>query len=428
MSQPQVAAPKEPPPRWPRPGLAERFRAGLAGLRHLRGFGTRQILLRAAALTYLSIVSLVPLLAVGFVGVQVLGLIDLGEKARTFIFDNLAVGVREEVAQHLTELMSNAGKGLSSGGIGLLVLGLSAVLLLRNIEKAFDELWGRQQMRPIQKQLLLYIGLLIAGPIVLGLSLAVTATLKTWAAVTGVPFGQRIFLVVPFVLSAVGFTLLYKVAPASRVRWRAALVAGIVAATVWEGAKVGYAAYAVYSLREGSIYGPLAALPTFLVWIYLSWLIVLFGARLSFAIQHPERLRLAADPRAAAKAIELCALRVMLACNGARFEAPHHLAQAIGFPDEMVYAVIDDLEAAGLLAVEGGIHLGQDPAAIEIGAILRAVRGGRPGGRDPVNRALNELLGRGDRASLDALSLDLATFARSLEPDAPGDAAALASR
>lgn len=389
----------------------EALERALSTLEGLRGFGIGRIPLRAAALTYLSLVSLVPLLAIGLFGLQALGLVDLGRKVRSFLFDNLAVGVREEVAEHLARSVANAGQGLMAGGIGIFLLALSAILLLRNIQRAFDDLWGQQRSRPLSRQLALYLGVLVAGPLALGLSLAVTAALKGWAIVYGVPFGQRLFSLLPFALSALGFFLLYKIAPAAKVHTRAALISGIAAAGAWEIAKVGYASWAVRSIQAGSIYGPLAALPVFLVWIYLSWLIVLFGARVAFAIQHPERLCLAADPRAAALALERCALRVAIACAGpSSFSTPRQLAHTIDAPEDLVRTAISELVAAGILRTEGGLELCRPPAEITAAQILAAVRIHLDPGPDSIDRRISSVLEEAYDGAYAALQIDLETL------------------
>ncbi|AKU89961.1 YhjD/YihY/BrkB family envelope integrity protein [Vulgatibacter incomptus] len=381
-------------------------------LRWLRGFGAERILLRAAALTYLSIVSLVPLLAVGLFGLAALGLFDLRRQVRAFVFENLAVGVREEVVEHLDQLVRNAGKGMMTGGIGVFLLTLSAILLLRNIEKAFDDLWGLGRMRPIAKQIALYLGLLVAGPIVLGLSLAATAAIKGWATYFGEGPLRHLFPLIPLALSAGGFVLLYKIAPAAKVKRRAALVGGLLAASVWELAKYGYATYVVHAIRSDAVYGPLAALPIFLLWIYVSWLIVLFGARIAFAFQHPELLRLESDPRAAARAQELCAIRTALACAEGEFNGSlERLALRIDFADGMVRDVVRDLQRAGLLVhADRAWRLSRPPASIKVGELVQAVRGTIEGRSDPLGARLAEVLRTADTASIDSLSMDLETL------------------
>ena len=109
--------------------------------------------------------------------------------------------------------------------------------------------------------------MLLAGPVLLGLSLAGTAAIRAWAQIHDVPFEQRLLALVPLGLSTVGFVALYTIAPAARVRWRAALAAGAIAAASWELAKLLFGLYAAYAVRTDYLYGSLVAIPIFLVWI-----------------------------------------------------------------------------------------------------------------------------------------------------------------
>lgn len=386
----------------------------------LRGFGAQRVLLRAAALTYLSIVSLVPLLAVVVYGLQLFGRLDLQKQVQAFVLENLAVGVREQVASTLSHLLANVGAGVE-GGVGLLLLLLSAVLLLRNVEQAFDDLWGIHVARPLWRQVPRYLGLLLAGPLVLGLSLAFTATLRAWATFHGLLLEQRLLALVPLVLSAAGFTLLNKIAPAAKVRWRAALIAGCAAAAIWETAKLVFGLYTAYVIKTDVLYGPLIALPLFFVWIYVSWLIVLFGGRLAYAIQHPSGLRLGADDQGVARAMELCAARMAVALAQAQAEGTgeqtiHGLAGAISFPEGMVRTLAPILAEGGLVEIEGRhLSLARPAPTISLGEVLAAVRSParlRSLGGDPTTLGLAALLRNADGTAEEALAgLDLARLA-----------------
>lgn len=384
----------------------------LAALPHVvRGFGAERLLLRGAALTYLTIVSMVPLLSVLLLALQTLRLVDFQEPVRRFLFENLAVGVRENVADALSAVIANAGS-TSGSGVGVLLLLVSAVLLLRNIEKAFDDLWGIHAPRPLARQLPRYLGLLVAGPVVLGLSLAATAALRTWAAIHELPGLQRLLSLVPLLLSAAGFTLLYLIAPAARVRWRPALVAGVLAALVWELAKLLFGFYAAYAVRNDYLYGPLVAIPLFLVWIYVSWLTVLFGGRLAFAIQHPASLRLQANEELLARALEICAVRMAVALAAVQRERGqpptlHQLALDIGFPEGMLRELVPVLEAEGLIAfARRRVALAVPAAQVPLATVVRAVRGQvRPEvfAAEPSVQRLVELLRQADEAAAGAL-------------------------
>ncbi len=399
-----------------------------------RGFGASRVFLRGAALTYLSVVSLVPFLAVVLYGLQAFDFFHLHHAVRDFVFENLAVGARETVAAQLDELVANAGQsGVVS--VGFLLLVASSVLLLRNIEHAFDDLWGVHKTRPWYRQVPLYVGLLFAGPIALGVSLALTAALRTFAELHHVPAEDLWIGALPLGVSAAAFTVLYKIAPAAKVRWRPAIGGGLLAAVVWELAKHLYATYAATALRADAIYGPLGALPLFLIWIYVSWIVALFGARVAYAIQHPEGVLLAGNDQEAARAEELCAMRLAVACaahqaRGGEALGTHELAITLRYPEGMIRRILSVLEDDELVRMVGArrVELARDARAITLGDVLRAVRGRiRPPETedDPVGAELAALLSEADESGVKALAgRDLATLARLDEPLA-GELAAL---
>lgn len=395
----------------------------LAALRQLvRGFDAERLLLRSAALTYLTIVSLVPLIAVVLYALEALQLVDLQGPIRTFLYENLAVGARESVGAALEQVMDRAGAG-AEGGLGAVFLLVSALLLLRNIERAFDDLWGIHAPRPLAHALPRYLGLLLAGPVVLGLSLAVTAALRAWAELFDLPFETRLLSLLPVGLTVAGLFALYLIAPAARVRWKPALLAALLAGIAWELAKLLFSLYAAYTLRQDQLYGPLVAIPIFLVWIYVSWMIVLFGARLAFLVQHPGGVRLASDDETRARIVELGATRLAVALARVQLDGlppptPHQLAAELGLPEGTLRVIVPLLESAGLVAVEKRrLSLVVPADRTTLGAVLRAVR--RPLGAavarpDATHRELLRLLAGADEAA--ATRLDehlLADLARS---------------
>ena len=388
----------------------------------VRGFGAERLLLRSAALTYLSIVSMVPLIAVVLSALEALQLVDFQEPIRAFVFENLAVGARENVGAALEQVIDNASAG-AEGGIGAVFLLVSAVLLLRNVERAFDDLWGIRIPRSLAQALPRYLGLLLAGPVVLGISLAATAAVRAWAELVDLPFEARLLSLIPLGLSAAGLFALYKFAPAAKVRWKPALFSALLAAAAWEAAKLLFGLYAAYTLRKDQLYGPLVAIPIFLVWIYVTWLIVLFGARLAYLIQHPPGARLISDDEMRARAVETGAARLAVALARAQLEqrppaTAHQVATELRVPEGTVRSLVPILESAGLVVVEKRrLSLAHPADRLTLGTVLRAVR--RPlapaaPGADPGLRGLLGLLDGADEAA--AASLDdrlLSDLARS---------------
>lgn len=252
------------------------------------GLRSDPISLRASALTFLTMLSIIPLLAVVFSIFQaVVGQAELQRDLEEFILRNLAVGARENIGPWIATYVRNAS-GTAIGGIGFALLLVSAVSLMANVETAFNHTFHAPRPRPLALRFGIYWCLLTLGPILLALSIAATALVQASGTLEWMgPVRKVVFVAAPFLVTWAAFTLMYVIVPATRVNRRAALIGALVAGTGWEIAKIAYASFSTGSVRQNAIYGSLSAIPIFLMWVYLSWLIVLFGARVAWAVQSP---------------------------------------------------------------------------------------------------------------------------------------------
>jgi len=343
--------------------------------------GLRQdpITLRAAALTYLTVLSLVPLLAVVFVLFQaVVGTEALRLQLTDFLIDNLAVGLRDST-QRAVEQHLRRSTGAAVGGVGFAFLLVSAVSLLGDIESAFNHIFHAPRPRPLLARLGLYWSLLTLGPVFLALSVAGTALLGSQRHLGALrPLAG---LLLPLLVTYGAFFLLYQVVPAVRVRRRAALVGALVAGTAWEAAKLLYAAWSARSVRASALYGSLSAVPTFLLWTYVSWVLVLFGARVAYAAQWSHGGYAPARPRDPLPH-ELQVARLFLAVARAfRTEGGAvdtvALATRLQLEEARVRELLAPLAEAGLVRelAGGGWVPGRDPATITVDELRRAARG-----------------------------------------------------
>jgi membrane protein len=347
----------------------------------LRGFRGERISLRAAALTYLSIFSLVPLFTVALALVEILRKELFRDLLRQFIYQVLAPGIREESARYLDRYIHSASVR-TAGGVGFVLLLFSAGSLLRNLDSSLNEIWNVRKKRSWPVRIAAYFVLLIVGPPFVALSLAGTSLLSGWLARTGVPFLPQLYEVGWWLASIAGFTLLYLVTPKAHVRLRPALAGGLVAGTAWELARQLYAAYASSVIHYNPVYGALGALPLFLIWVYLSWSLVLFGARLSYAVQHAQfrggLVELGAHPRARELVAARIAQLATLALTGA--EAPqdaHALSGRLHVPESTVLEILDLLHAAGLVRLEasGAVLPARSPEELTLADVSSAVGG-----------------------------------------------------
>lgn len=348
------------------------------------GLRTDPITLRASALTYLTMLSIIPLLAVVFSIFQaVVGQAELQRDLEELILDNLAVGARENIGPWISTYVSNAS-GTAIGGIGFALLLFSAISLMANVEKALNHTFHAPRPRPLVLRFGIYWCLLTLGPILLALSVAATALVQSAAALEWMGPVRRItFTLAPFFVTWLGLTLLYVIIPATKVSVRAAALGAIVSGSAWEIAKIGYAAFSAGSVRKNAIYGSLSAIPIFLVWVYLSWLIVLFGARLAWAIQAPGAGLGAHAETPSGR--ELLFSRIVLSiCRG--FQAgtpvtPREIAAYCVSNDSQVLPALAVLEDAGIVSelANGGWAPARPLSDLTLDDVREAARGERIG-------------------------------------------------
>jgi membrane protein len=399
-----------------------------------RGFLGENIRLRAAALTYISVFSLVPLLTVV---VALLGAYHqqaVQQRLQEFIFAVLAPGVREESAAFLERFLQ-PGHTTAIGSAGFLGLLFSAASLLRNIDESLNEIWGVKNNRPWLLRALIYAGLLLLGPLLLALSLAGTSEVRALLQDTQAPVFLRIsdqlFGPLSPLTGIIGLTVLYYVTPNTHLRWRSALAGGLVGGLAWWAARHVYTEAAAYSFRYNPLYASLGALPMFLAWLYVDWLLILTGGRLSYAVEHAtyrdSLWAFGAHPRAR----ELVAARVaqeatLVWFDGGTPPLPRALALQLRVAESLVHEVVDDMERAGLIERhrKGGILPARPPAELTLADLTLAVHGvynpvephawSTP--RAPGFEALDAFFGEGDRAGLDVLRrtrwVDLAILVR----------------
>jgi len=235
----------------------------------------------AGALSFTTLLAIVPLTAVT---VSVLSMFPVFSSwmnvIQEFIYSNFVPAAGDVVEKYLTQFAAKAGR-LTAVGIAFLVL--TSVLLMATIEQAFNDIWRVRLTRKIVYRFLAYWALLTLGPILIATSLILTTNLFT-----ALPFTVRtdttllasaLDTILPWILEFGAALLLYTVVPSISVPWRHALVGATVAVVLLELAKGLFAAVMKYFIHSYQIvYGTVAALPIFLLWIYLSWSIILLGA------------------------------------------------------------------------------------------------------------------------------------------------------
>ena len=264
------------------------------------GLARGRIQLRASAMTYTTLLTLGPVLVLALSVFRAFGALEgLRQQVEDFLISYLAPGSQGQVQTWLRSFFAAADRG-AFRGVSIMVLVGAVLGLLGSLEQAFNDIWGVHRGRSIFQRFSIYTTLVVFSPILIGLSVSATAGLETlalqkWLASFSTLFETLLAIALqltPVVLTGIAFTLLYTILPNVRVSLRASLPAGLVAGALWEVLKLGYGAYMRTAVHYGTLYGALAAVPFFLIWVYVSWLVVLFGAQLAFARDAAQDFRL----------------------------------------------------------------------------------------------------------------------------------------
>ncbi len=245
-----------------------------------RRFNQDRCLQIASSLTFTTLLALVPLVTI------TLGLMaafpvfsGLGEHIHAFLLANMLPEKAGKVVTGYIEQFSGQAGRLTA--LGTVLLAVTAFLMMFTIERAFNSIWRVSRPRPVGQRILVYWATLTLGPVLIGASLSMTSYIVSASLGLSrqIPFvGSAILGFVPFVLTCAAFTLLYYVVPNRAVRPRHALIGGLVAGLAFEIMKRSFALYIAKFPTYTLVYGAFAVIPIFLLWIYLSWVVIVLGA------------------------------------------------------------------------------------------------------------------------------------------------------
>ncbi|MEO7934757.1 MAG: YihY family inner membrane protein [Dokdonella sp.] len=240
----------------------------------------------AGALAFTTLFALVPLTA------AILGILAVFPvfeewriKLTSWAFNNFVPAAGDVIQTYLTEFAANASKATA---IGVLVLVFSAISLMMSIEDAFNRIWRVKNNRGATSRFVIYWTALSLGPMLLVATLAISSYLVALpfidAAATQWSIKERLLSVLPFMIVWVALSTAYTVIPNRPVRFRDAAIGGLIATILFESAKHGFAWYASDMANYQQVYGALSIVPIFFLWMYLSWIIVLFGASITASL------------------------------------------------------------------------------------------------------------------------------------------------
>jgi len=353
----------------------------------IRDLLTGELNLRAMGLVYTTLLSLVPLAAFAFAVLKGLG---VHRDLEPLIYEFLRpIGERaDELTAQFMHFVDNV-RGDVLGSVGLAFLLYTVVSTIQKLEEAFNFAWHVERPRSVMRRVSEYLSLMVVGPVFVVVvfslfSAAAAHTSMQWLT-KHEPFGTivRAFgYVGPFLFVSGVFTFLYAFIPNTRVRFRAALVGGLTAGLLWAASGALFARIVAASTNMVAIYAGFAIFLATLIWTYLSWLILLIGAQLSFYVQNPRYLRVGQGHVRLTSALrERLAFTVMLlvARKFVAGEPPWQqraLAEDLEIQGTALASVIRSLERAGLLTLTEDEELipARDLESIALTDILHAVR------------------------------------------------------
>jgi membrane protein len=344
----------------------------------------------AAALSFTTLLALVP---VGILGFALLGafenLVDFQGEVENLLFDQGLPEAAEQAGAEIRSLIDRSSR--SSTGFGLVGVGfllVTAMGLYAALERSFNRIWRiRRNRSPLQRFRSFWL-VMTLGPVLFTLSVYVTARLQALPrpdreGTLGTIVDAAIFAI-PFVTTGLAFFLFYVWLPNTKVRKRSALLGAMLAGAGWEAAKWGFNAYVSNFASFDRIYGALGMIPVFILWIYLTWIIVLFGVEISFVHQNLRAVSVKVAGRGAERGAtgELSALGLLMEVYRPfrEGEPPPDLGDLttrLVIRSDVARRILRDLEAAKLLRRDkNGLWLpAREPGRVTLAEAVAAVRG-----------------------------------------------------
>lgn len=329
-----------------------------------RGFGQDQCPLRASALTFYSILSIVPVVAMAFGIAKGFGFQEILENQLMEKFSGQE-DVMIRVVDFAHSLLENT-KGGMIVGIGIIVLLWTVIKLLAHIEGSFNDIWEVKKSRSYGRKFSDYLSIMLISPLLIIMSSSATVFITTKialitekVALIGM-FSPMIFFMlklIPYFLVWILFIFTYILMPNTKVNFSAGFIGGIIAGTIFQAAQLAYILFQVGVAKYNAIYGSFAALPLFLIWMQLSWLIVLFGAEISFSYQYVDTYEFEPDLRQISPAFKrLLTLQVAnrVISTFSKGKMPltaSNLSQALEIPIRLVQQLLDELVESEIFSI-----------------------------------------------------------------------------
>ena len=354
-----------------------------------RDLADDQLTLRAMSLVYTTLLSLVPLIAFSFSVLKGLG---VHNRLEPLLVESLQqLGPRgDELAERIMGFVENVRADVL-GSVGLAILIYLIVSLVQKIEASFNYVWRVQQPRGLRQRFSDYLSVILIGPLLIAAALGITASLSSSEVVQELlaiqPFGWvaiQAGKLLPYIIVIGTFTFVYVFIPNTKVQWRNALLGGLIAGVLWQSAGWVFTNFIAGSSKYVAIYSSFAIVLTSMIWLYLSWLILLVGASVAYYAQSPQQLTRQRTRRLLSNELrETLALEIMYRVGKSFHERDRlwnmtSLSEELHIPGDILENVTRRLENQGLLLVteppETGLVPGTDISSLTLEDIIGAVR------------------------------------------------------
>ena len=339
------------------------------------------ITLYAMSLVYTTLLSLVPLLAVSISVLKGFGVHDQLEP--TLLRFLTPLGEKSvEITAHVIGFVENMKIGVL-GALGLALLMYTAISLIQKVESSFNHIWRLHNSRSLMQRFSDYLSVIMVGPVLIFSAVGITASLGSHyivEALYGLPYMSGLLhllgKLLPYVLVISAFTFIYTLVPNTRVQVRSALYGAVIAGALWETSGVLFTSFIGGSTSYAAIYSGLAILLVFMIWLYLSWIILLIGASISFYHQNPEQLKWKQENvHLSGRLRDQLALQAMVNIARAHdrqielLPSLENLAICQQVPAEVLIRMLDALQSDGLIQ-----RSAQEPPQYLPGASLQQIR------------------------------------------------------
>ncbi len=356
-----------------------------------------QLALRASSLSYTTLLSLIPMLAVSFSVLQAFGVYNQLEPLLLQFLEPLGPkGV--EIGNNIIAFVENMKVGVL-GSVGLAMLFYTVISLVNKIEKSFNYTWRVEENRSFGRRFSDYLSVILIGPVLMfsavGLSASLMSTTLVQQLITIEPFGSALYIagkVVPKLLIILAFAFIYVFIPNTRVKLSAALGGALLASILWQIAGWGFASFVASSTKYAAIYSSFAILITFLIWLYLNWLIVLVGAQTAYYLQNPGSVRekIAVNEMSGEFNEKLALLIISLIAEHFYYHkaqwSTESLSEALNIPEERVQKLLGLLEEHRLIVASNESPptwlLARDMETIRLDEIICFLRRAGDSGQD----------------------------------------------